>query len=130
MPESKQFTELQLAILRVLWKQREATVTEVQTALLPDRNLALTTIATILTRLEKEEIVAHRSEGRTYIYRPLVSEQDARSGMVGDMVGKLFGGDSTALVAHLLHESAISADEIARVKAMISEWEQEHNNAE
>jgi BlaI family penicillinase repressor len=130
MPESKQFTELQLAILRVLWKQREASVTEVQTALLPERDLALTTIATILTRLEKERVVAHRSEGRIYIYRSLVSERDARSGMVEDMVGKLFGGDSTALVAHLLHESDISADEIARVKAMISAWEKEHNDAE
>lgn len=130
MPESKQLTDLQLAILRVLWHQTEATVADVQTALHPERDLALTTIATVLTRLEKDGVVTHRADGRTYIYRAVLSEREARLGMVSDMVSKLFGGDSASLVAHLLHESDISAEEITRVKDMISAWEQEQNDAE
>jgi BlaI family penicillinase repressor len=125
MPDSKNLTDLQLTILRVLWSRPTATVTEVQTALLPERDLALTTIATVLTRLEKEGIVTHHVEGRTYIYHAVLSEREAKLGMVGEMVSKLFGGDSSALVAHLLNEAEITTDEIARVKALIAAWEQE-----
>jgi BlaI family penicillinase repressor len=128
MPDSKNLTDLQLAILRVLWLRSEATVTEVQSALMPERELALTTIATVLTRLEKESIVSHRTEGRTYIYQALLSEREARHGMVAEMVSKLFRGDTSALVAHLLNESEITPDEIAKVKAMIAAWEEESKN--
>lgn len=125
MPDSKNLTDLQIAILRVLWSRRTATVTEIQTALLPERELALTTIATVLTRLEKDGIVSHRMAGRAYIYEALLSEREARLGMVAEMVSKLFSGDSSALVAHLLNESEIKPNEIAKVKAMIAAWEEE-----
>lgn len=128
MPDTKHLTELQLAIMQILWARDSATVVEVQAALAPQRDLALTTIATVLTRLEKEGIVAHRTEGRSYIYYALLSQREARTGMVGEVVSHLFGGDSAALVAHLLHESNISANEIAKVKAMIAAWEAEAKN--
>ena len=56
--------DLQLAIMRVLWNHDEATVAEVHEALEPERGLALTTIATMLTKMEKKGVVEHRAEGR------------------------------------------------------------------
>lgn len=125
MPDSKHLSDLQLAILRVLWFRSETTVSEIQTALMPERELALTTIATVLTRLEKDGIVSHRTAGRAYIYQALLSEREVRLGMVAEIVSNLFRGDSSALVAHLLNESEIPPDEIAKVKAMIAAWEEE-----
>ena len=61
---SPRLTAPQLAVLRVLWERSEATVAQVQGALLADRPLAATTIATLLSRLEKRGIVAYRIKGR------------------------------------------------------------------
>ena len=105
--------DLQLAILRTLWLRGEATVAAVHAALLDERGLAPTTIATMLSKLEKRGVVAHRLEGRRFVYRPLVSENQVRRSMVAELTSRLFDGDASALVSHLLAENEIDEDELA-----------------
>ena len=78
MPDATQLTDLQIALLRVLWDRREATVAEIAEALRPARDLAPTTIATLLSRLEKRGVVSHTAQGRQYVYRARVSEGEVR----------------------------------------------------
>ncbi len=113
--------DLQHAIMRVLWREGEATVARVQEALEGDRDRALTTIATMLVKMEKKGVVAHRSEGRQFVYRALVSEADVQRSMVGELTDLLFGGDVTALVSHLLTEQEIDDAELKRLKSLIAE---------
>lgn len=117
--------DLQLAIMQVLWARGEATVAEVQDVLEPERGLALTTIATMLTKMEKKGVVDHRADGRRFIYRPTVSEGQVRRSMVSELTSQLFRGDVTALVNHLLSEHEIEPDELAQLQAMISSKERE-----
>lgn len=113
--------DLQHAIMRVLWREGEATVARVQEALEGDRDRALTTIATMLVKMEKKGVVAHRSEGRQFVYRALVSEADVQRSMVGELTDLLFGGDVTALVSHLLTEQEVDDAELKRLKSLIAE---------
>ena len=112
--------DLQLAIMRVLWSRSESTVADVHEALEPERGLALTTIATMLTKMEKKGVVDHRAEGRRFIYRPLVSEDQVRRSMVSDLTSQLFRGDVTALVNHLLSEHDIESGELTQLREMIA----------
>jgi BlaI family transcriptional regulator, penicillinase repressor len=111
--------DLQLAIMRVLWSRGEATVADVHEALEPERGLALTTIATMLMKMEKKGVVNHRAEGRRFIYRPLVSEDQVTRSMVADLTSQLFRGDVTALVNHLLSEHEIDSSELAQLRSLI-----------
>jgi BlaI family transcriptional regulator, penicillinase repressor len=129
MDESTELTDLQLAVLRVLWRGGEPTVQQIQAALHPERPLAVTTVATLLSRLEKRGVVAHRSEGRVYRYRACLSEEEARRSMVGGLAGRLFGGDVTALVSHLLGGEQVGAEELARIREMIDRRERELKEA-
>ncbi|MEA2601225.1 MAG: hypothetical protein QOF89_2217 [Acidobacteriota bacterium] len=115
--------DLQLAIMRVLWSHGEATVADVHEALEPERGLALTTIATMLTKMEKKGVVEHRAEGRRFIFRPRVSEGQVRRTMVSDLTSQLFRGDVTALVNHLLSEHDIDSVELAQLREMIASRE-------
>jgi BlaI family transcriptional regulator, penicillinase repressor len=116
-------TDLQFAIMRILWDRREATVLDVQNRLKPERDLAQTTIATLLSRLEKRGVVEHRLEGRQFVYRPLVTEQDVRRSMVSELTTLLFDGSSAALMSHLLRSREMEPGDIDRVKRMIAEAE-------
>jgi predicted transcriptional regulator len=116
-------TDLQLAIMRILWDRAEATVLEVQTRLRPERDLAQTTIATLLSRLEKRMVVEHRLDGRQFVYRPLITEQDVRRSMVSDLTELLFDGSSAALMSHLLRSREMNPGDLDRVKRMIAEAE-------
>ncbi len=112
-------TSLQLAVLRVLWEREEATVTEVHQALKADRNLAATTVATLLKRLEARGILTHRTEGRQYIYRPLIEADDVGRTMTSELVDDVYAGDVTGLFAHLLDAKNISAADLKEIKRLI-----------
>jgi predicted transcriptional regulator len=107
---------LQHAIMAVLWKRGEATVAEVHESLREERGLAPTTIATMLRKMEDKGVVAHRAEGRQFVYRPTVSEDLVRRSMVGELVERLFGGDPKALVAHLVSEHEIEPGELPELR--------------
>jgi BlaI family penicillinase repressor len=112
--------ELQLAIMRILWERGEATASEVHLALLEERGLAPTTIATMLRKMEKKGVVTHRAEGRRFIYRPTVSEVRVRRSMVNELTDRLFAGESSALVAHLLAEHPVTADDLDEIQRTIA----------
>jgi len=120
VPRSHQLAELQHAIMRVLWKEGEASVARVQVALGPDRERALTTIATMLAKMEKKGVVAHRAAGRQFLYRARISEADVRRSMVGELTRRLFRGDAAALVSHLLEEEEIDPASLERLRALIA----------
>jgi BlaI family penicillinase repressor len=125
MNPTLELSELQLAVMRVLWQRTQATVAEVQEALEAERGLALTTVATVLTRLERSRLVTHRSAGRHYVYRPLVSEEEVRRTMVSALAERLFEGDVAALVSHLVSAREIRPGDLARVKQLIEAKERE-----
>jgi predicted transcriptional regulator len=120
MESAHQLGDLQLAIMRVLWSRGESTVADVHEALEDERGLALTTIATMLMKMEKKGVVVHHAEGRRFIYQPRVSEGQVRRSMVTDLTAQLFGGDVTALVSHLLAEHEIDAGELAELRERIA----------
>lgn len=123
MRRNRPLSDLQVALLRILWLEREATVARVQEALQPERNLALTTVATLLARLESRGVVSRRMDGRQFVYRADVGEAEVRRSMVSALTERLFGGDPAALVHHLIDEGAIDAQELARLRALLEERE-------
>lgn len=120
MKRKRQLGDLQLAIMRVLWERGEAPAIAVHQALFEERGLAVTTIKTMLRKLDEYGCVEHRTNGRQFIYRPAVAEADVRKGMVGDLVRRLFAGDSAALVNHLVDSGEIDADDLDGLREIVS----------
>lgn len=121
MDKSHHLGNLQHAIMRVLWERDEATVADVHAALDARTPRALTTVATMLSKLEKKGVVAHRRDGRQFVYRPLVSERQVRRSMVSGLADQLFDGNVTELVSHLIDEQGIATDELDELRRLIDE---------
>ena len=111
-------TALQLSVMRVLWSRDEASVTDVQSAM-TGRPLALTTVATLLGRLEQRGLVSHRVEGRQYIYRSRVSPADVRETVTRELLRNLFDGDVTAFVTQLLDSRKLTREEVADLQRLV-----------
>ncbi|HEV2148841.1 MAG TPA: BlaI/MecI/CopY family transcriptional regulator [Longimicrobiaceae bacterium] len=125
MDEAPELTELQLEVMEVLWSRGEATVLEVQEAIRAERGLAHSTVATLLSRLEKRGLIDHRVEGRQFFYRPIVSRDAVRETMVEGVVDRLFGGSAAAMLAHFLGTRRVDPQDLAQVKALIERQERE-----
>jgi BlaI family penicillinase repressor len=112
-------SEFQLAIMQVLWDRGEATATDVQRALHGSRRAAVTTISTMLQRLEKRGAVTHRAEGRGFVYLPAVAEHEVRRTMLKDVVRHLFRGDATEVVSQVLSARDLREGDIERIQALL-----------
>ena len=111
-------TPSQLTVMQVLWSRDEASVTDVQRAM-RGRRLALTTVATMLVRLEQRGLVSHRAEGRQYIYRSRVSPADVRETVTRELLRNLFDGDVTAFVTQLLDSRTLTREEVADLQRLV-----------
>lgn len=116
-----QLSDLQLALMRVLWDRTEATAAVVHECLCEhERALAPTTVATLLQRLEKRGLVSHSLRGRTYVYRAEVPEHVVRRSMLAKLTEFFFAGDPAALVSHLTGGARLDAGELEQVRGMIA----------
>jgi BlaI family penicillinase repressor len=106
-------TPLELEIMQVLWEVGPCTVAEVQPKLKAE--LAYTTVQTMLNVLLRKHKVKRVQEGRAYRYRPSVSRERASGNALSDLVKRMFGGSSEALLMAMVDTRQISAEELARV---------------
>ena len=113
--------DLQLQIMKVLWKRKRATVAEVQQDLGKDRPLAYTTVATMLRKMEARELVRHAKEGRNYIYEAMYAESSVSRNLADDLVERLFEGRLSRLVSHFLSTKDVSEEELDRLEKLVRE---------
>jgi BlaI family transcriptional regulator, penicillinase repressor len=113
-------SDLQLMLMRVFWSKPSATAAEVVADLRTSRPLAHTTVATLLSRLEKRGLLVADREGRQVSYRAAVSRQDVRRSMVSALLAGLFDGEARGLLSHLVDQRSIGADELAEIRAALA----------
>jgi BlaI family transcriptional regulator, penicillinase repressor len=92
---------LELECLKALWRLGEGSVKDVRQILTENRNLAYTTVMTVLERLARRGRVARRKVGRAFVYVPAVERQEMRRLAVKDLVETHFGGSYEALIDYL-----------------------------
>jgi BlaI family transcriptional regulator, penicillinase repressor len=108
----------ELDVMGVLWELGSGTVADVRERL-PD-DLAYTTVLTILRNLEEKGFVTHETEGRAHRYAPLVARESARRSALARLVDKLFQGSPEELVAHLVDDRAVSAEELQKLQQRLA----------
>ena len=113
--------DLQLKIMQVLWQRGECTVGTVFEAISTERDLAYTTIATMLRKMEARDLITHRTEGRTFIYRAAIDAHSVTSNMSDHLLDRLFEGSLSDLVCHLLNTREVSRDELAKIEKLIAQ---------
>ena len=91
--------------MRALWALGEGTVHEVRAKLMPDRSLAYTTVTTVMDYLSKKELVARRKRGRSFVYRPSVSQETVREHALGRLARNFFENSRERLRDYLAGEA-------------------------
>ena len=132
MPRRKQsgqaLTPLELQIMNVLWETGPANVQAVQTRL-GGRQLAYTTVQTMLNVLHRKGKVKRRLKDRAYIYQPVLSQQLAAGQAIRDMLDRFFGGSADGLVLNLIETRQLTPERLANIQKMLEQSKREkHGN--
>ena len=111
--------QLQRAVIEVVWELGEANVHQVREQLSRDRKPAYTTVLSSLQKLEKAGWVSHRAEGKSYIYLPTRSREEAGARSLNRFVNHVFNGDPLLMFQHLIRESQLSDEDLEELRSMI-----------
>jgi len=114
-------TDRELEALKVLWDRREATVREIADAMNSgDQELAYTTVLSLLQVMEQKGLVAHRRDGRAYVYLPRVERQSTFRQLAGGFLEKVFDGAVDEYLVHALDAKRLSDQELDQLEAMLA----------
>lgn len=116
---SKLLTETELELMTILWKRGEGSVADVMADLPKERDLAYTSVSTILRILEQKEILKTRKEGRGHVYIPSVKKSDYEAKTVRHVVNRVFDGTPVALVRQLLDSVELNEADLKELKSLI-----------
>jgi predicted transcriptional regulator len=117
--KSNTLTEAELRLMKILWRRGESAVTDLVAALPEDEPLAYNSVLTTIRILEQKGYVEHRQEGRAFVYRPSVAEDEAGRTEVRNVLGRFFGNSREQLVLSLLDDEEIGVEELKRLKDAI-----------
>lgn len=125
MRKVQMVTDRELEILKVLWNRGKASVREVQEDLVQSSGpVAYSTVQTLLNIMEdKKGLVRHTIEGRTFVYTPKKSPERTIRELTRRFVDRVFDGALDRVMVALLDTKAPSANELARLRAMIDDAE-------
>jgi len=117
--KSNTLTEAELRLMKILWKRGECAVNDLVSAMPDGEALAYNSVLTTIRILEQKGYVEHRQEGRAFVYRPCVAEQEASQSEIRHVLNRFFGNSRERLVLSLLGDETISPDELQRLKDAI-----------
>ena len=113
-------TQAELRLMKVLWTRGESSVADVAAACAGAAPLAYTSVLTTIRILEQKGYVAHRQEGRAFLYSAAVAEQEAGRSEVKHVLQRFFGNSRERLVLSLLGDDQIGPEELRRLKEAIA----------
>jgi BlaI family transcriptional regulator, penicillinase repressor len=114
-------SEAEYVVMDVLWDEAPLTANMVADRLRDSQSWSLPTVKTLLSRLLTKSALTYETQGRSFLYRPLIARADHVAGDVKRLVDRLFGGKLSPLVAHLAEQEALSPQDIAEIEALLKE---------
>ena len=119
--DATMLTETELEIMTLLWEAREGSVRDLIGMLPEQRQLAYTTVSTMLRILEEKAVVGSRKQGRGHIYFPLIPKREYERKSVRRLVEGVFAGTPLAMVRSLLETDQLSERELQEIRRMLDE---------
>lgn len=112
-------TRQELKIMKVVWELGEATVRDVWDVLNQKKPTAYTTILTIMGILEEKGALSHTRSGRAYVYRPVLTRQQATRNHVRDVVVRFFDGKPEKLIENVLKHDFKGSEQLGSVRSIL-----------
>ena len=121
-PRAKELTERELEVMQAFWDCGESTIADVRDEMAEQgRDLAYTTVATLVRILHDKEFLTQCNDERPYTYLPTRSFEEVTGNMLSDMLERVFRGSREKLLVRLLGQQKLTAKERAVLEQILRE---------
>jgi len=118
-----QLGETEMEVLHHVWDLGEATVADVRERVLEERDVAYTTIMTVMKKLADKGYLQYHKDGRTYVYAPAQEPNKVQHSLLRRLMESVFEGSPMALVQTLVQHENLSDAERDEIRQMIDAME-------
>ncbi len=112
-------TELELEIFKILWRDGPCSSRQIRDRLAPVRNLADTSVQTMMNIMTRKEYVSRKKDGGVFKYQPHRTHAQTSGAMMMDMIQRIFDGSVAAAVQCLLEAGELQGEQLVEVKKLI-----------
>ena len=105
-------------LMKIIWKCETAFLKDIMEAY-PEPKPAVTTVATLLKRLQDRKVIAYRLFGNSRQYYPLIEKDDYFSRYVNDIVKNFFGDSALQFASFFTTTGNLSAKELEELKRLV-----------
>jgi BlaI family transcriptional regulator, penicillinase repressor len=112
-------TEQELEIMKIVWDLGTTTVRQVYERLLTEREIAYTTVMTMMQVLERKGRLVKSFDEKAHVYRPSEPKQKVIGGMVQEFMNRVFNGSAEPLLLQLVDDEKLSQDDIERLRKIL-----------
>lgn len=123
-PAYPTLTPQELAIMKIVWQLEKATVRDVYEALRERRDVAYTTVMTMMKILEEKKFLKKTLIDRAYEYRPAKPAHQVVGAMVRDFLDRVFDGAAAPLLVHLAKDGKLSKSDKDHIKRLMEDMEE------
>jgi BlaI family transcriptional regulator, penicillinase repressor len=123
--KSSHVTDAELEILRILWDRGPATVRQVHESLARGQDVRYTTVLKTMQNMFEKGLLARDESERSHVYRARLKQTDTERRLVRDFMDKVFDGATEQLVLQALNAKSVSPEDLANIRRMLDEWEQQ-----
>ena len=114
--------DLEAEVMKIIWKANRATVRDVYEQLRLEKNLAYTTIMTIMSRLAEKGLLSKESQGNAYVYTPTISERDFAKRLVSEVLDSLMEEFAEPAMSHMVDKLSVEDDvRLGQLEQLIKE---------
>lgn len=121
----KDLSPVEFELMEILWDRGEATAREIQEALGQDRRLASTTIATLLSRMQKKGCLVFLKGKHARVYRPSVTRNQVIKGKLAEVIKRFLGDDISPLLSYIAEDRGLSAEELKALENIVKSAEED-----
>lgn len=117
----KKISEAEFEVMKILWNESPLAAADICERVATSTQWNPKTVKTLLSRLVEKGALSHKTEGRRYLYKPMITRRAFSKDATKSLADKLFNGRAAPLVAHLADAKGLSSRDIEELESLIAE---------
>jgi BlaI family penicillinase repressor len=120
MKNVPRISDTEWEIMRIIWGRHPLAASEVVEKLAAnDPSWHPKTVRTLLARLVRKKALEYKTNGRAYVYSPLVSEEECIATASESFLDRVFGGSLQPMLTHFVEQRKLTKADLDELKKLL-----------
>lgn len=114
-----QISDAEYEIMEIIWAKNPISTKEIDEEIMKTSNWNVSTIHTLISRLDKKGVISHQQKGKLYFYTPVIKKDEYINSESKSFLTKFFNGAAKKMVMNFIDNKMLTDSELEELKAIL-----------